>query len=113
MTLTAKDIEHLRPMVEKAAEAEYIKLTQRSSAPTWAWAADNTRRLYIADMEAGILAFLNACLEGGVARVAQECTGCGCRLSIEELQRKNPTAFSCCPERDMQPTVILNLGEAK
>jgi hypothetical protein len=94
MTLTAKDIEHLRPMVERAAKDNPFVHCHDCAADL-------------------VLAFLNACLDGGVARVAQECTGCGCRLSIEELQRKNPTAFSCCPERDMQPTVILNLGEAK
>lgn len=92
--------EHLKPMVEKARIAFWDTARNRDIS-------------LLATHEAAILAFLNACLDGGGAIKTTACTGCGSQLALWEIQKLVPDAISCCPERRVSPALILSLGEAK
>lgn len=37
---------------------------------------------------------------------AEMCTGCGTTYTMEQLAIAAPSAVSCCPERDMRPTLV-------
>ena len=95
MTLTAKDIEHLRPMVEKAAEAGYeATRIHYAWAVSWESLPEAQRQRLCAEQGAALLAFLNFCLDGGVAR--------NCTYSFDEGRK-----WKDCP------ALVIKLGEAK
>ena len=98
MTLTTLPA-HLKPMVEKAALAMY-------GYKGWGH-LEGTQTQEIARQmaEAGCLAFLNACLDGGVATSV-----------VAYSPRKGAVLASTAWERnstDHFPALILNLGEGK
>lgn len=101
MTITTLP-EHLKPMVEKAAKAMWA-----IEWPGYKWPdadrASQPRDRILKEAEAGLLAFLNACLEGGVAREA-----IGCAVVSDWVAT---TGIHCDP--DDFPVLILSLGEAK
>jgi hypothetical protein len=39
-------------------------------------------------------------------KVTLRCTGCGSFKTIEQIRKDNPTALSCCPEREMHPFTL-------
>ncbi len=105
MTITTLP-EHLKPMVEKAAR-RIFNASCGGLLPDWVEESKWNEAVAIAEADA--LAFLNACLEGGVAR--EGCAGPTFR---------HPNHWSACTRNahikittDQFPALILNLGEAK
>lgn len=101
MTLTAKDIEHLKPMVEKAAEAR----CQRILGIPLTGLNEEGQRSAIAIVEHEVIAFLNACLDGGVAAEADGFNRID-GMEADSTPRPDGATF------DFR-ALILSLGEAK
>lgn len=94
---------HLMPMVEKAAEAGYEVIRKQY---TWSVPWNDlhvVHRQRICDEQfAACLGFVNACLDGGVAREAQTIT-----------DAKDWVATTVSIKFSDFPALILSLGEAK
>jgi N-acetylneuraminic acid mutarotase len=101
--------EHMKPMVEKAAEASYAWVCSRyqydPTIVSWQKLSDARKNDFLASSEGCILAFLNACLEGGLAR-----EGAARVIAGDWITDTNKSAF----EGGLDfPALILSLGKAK